>query len=122
VNEKTEPKTAPPMSERQRARLRLMSRDCVRALQDLHESQINENHERLVELSLVLARTNSTYQRALRVKGFRVGDGVRVMVGAFQYRSACITEVNDRTVVIPLDGMGTVVTPDEIEMIEERSR
>jgi hypothetical protein len=107
------------MTETQKLRLRQLSAYAMGVLADLRQAQIEQESDRERKLHMSYARADATYNRALRMRGLKVGDIVRVLVDCkYQGQQAKVVELADRRVYLRIDGHEVAAKPDEVELVE----
>lgn len=114
--------TSPHMTAVQRERLRELSKLATHMLYELHQAQIHEELDRLGALSSAYVRADAAYQRALRMKGFVVGDLVRIVInGPYLDTQARILELETNGYRMEIDGATVVAKPGQIDLVEAAS-
>lgn len=111
--------TSPHMTAVQRERLRELSKLATHMLYELHQAQIHEELNRVGVLSSAYVRADAAYQRALRLKGFVVGDLVKVVAdGLYLGVETRILELETNAYRLSIDGKSVLAKPGQIDLVE----
>lgn len=109
---------APPLSDTQRLRLLVLAAEASQAQQLLYTARIDGDTDHTGELAHAHAEAAGRFQYALNMRGFLVGDLVRITVdGPYKGREVPVLAMDSQRLGVSIEGRSVLPLPYEVEMV-----